>query len=666
MKKFFSLVLALVMALSLTTVAWGAEFTVNDTTELQAALDKATDGDTIKLTAGVNYGVVYMGRPTKDNATVMTCDTHSFTTTDEVEFNAHLGDGQWHTTPKYTTTLKNLTIVGAEGATVAGLVATSGHAYGTGVYDYVRETTINGSAYYNTLMLSNVTFSKVNFTGKIDINTSDATSVYDGVTFDGCTFTTGGIADSNGAAIRYYNEANNGNVKNITVNNCSFNNCYQGVYTHHVSGVTVTDCAFDTLGHNAVALQGHAGAVAAKDVVITENTFENVGDRVIRFNNVAADSDIVINNNVMENCGDANGELIKATSVDSAATVDLEANYWDGKDVDSGVIAGVLATTAKPTTYYTTAVNGALGGLTGVASAPASAAKGAYLTANMTSLSVYPGCDLTTYTYSLEHYVSGHAAAKSFDQKALWSTDKVTGAKVIEAVFVVAASAESADYAFVNGTQITYLADVAGYTGTVTKVPTVDVDDAAKCGDMFVKGDKAAYVDENGKFYVEKAGGTVYNVDGKYVELVVSNYANGAAPWAYTVKQWAAKPVMGADTLAMIGHDYAADSKFVAGETEVTKVYCKECKAEFAFVEGTKADAVAKFGAGNFYDNTVHGLGAKLYVAASAGYTGGTVVTPSTDKVESAETFDAGIAMYVGMSVMAAAGSAVVIGKKKD
>ena len=38
---------------------------------------------------------------------------------------------------------------------------------------------------------------------------------------------------------------------------------------------------------------------------------------------------------------------------------------------------------------------------------------------------------------------------------------------------------------------------------------------------------------------------------------------------------------------------------------------------------------------------------------------------PSTDKVESAETFDAGIAMYVGMSVMAAAGSAVVL-KKKD
>ena len=47
---------------------------------------------------------------------------------------------------------------------------------------------------------------------------------------------------------------------------------------------------------------------------------------------------------------------------------------------------------------------------------------------------------------------------------------------------------------------------------------------------------------------------------------------------------------------------------------------------------------------------------------------GAATTTPDAstgDKVESAETFDAGIAMYVGMSVMAAAGSAVVL-KKKD
>ena len=34
--------------------------------------------------------------------------------------------------------------------------------------------------------------------------------------------------------------------------------------------------------------------------------------------------------------------------------------------------------------------------------------------------------------------------------------------------------------------------------------------------------------------------------------------------------------------------------------------------------------------------------------------------------VESAKTFDAGIAMYVGMSLLSVAGGAVVIGKKKE
>ena len=266
-----------------------------------------------------------------------------------------------------------------------------------------------------------------------------------------------------------------------------------------------------------------------------------------------------------------------------------------------------------------------------------------------------------TYTYTLEKYTDGVAAAKTFDTYVIWQVEKATGAKTLALsgqTYVIAASATSADKAFVDGTSITYLANATTYTaGTMTKLPTVDVADAAKCGDMFVKDDAAAYVDENGKFYVEKAGGTVYNVGGKYVELVVSNYDNGAAPWAYTVKQWAAKPTMGADTLAMIGHDYAADSEFVAGETEVTKVYCKECKASFAFVDGTLADAIAKFGAGNFAPWN------GLYVSLTAGVDA--PAADATDKVESAETFDAGIAMYVGMSVMAAAGSAVVL-KKKD
>ena len=47
------------------------------------------------------------------------------------------------------------------------------------------------------------------------------------------------------------------------------------------------------------------------------------------------------------------------------------------------------------------------------------------------------------------------------------------------------------------------------------------------------------------------------------------------------------------------------------------------------------------------------------------GYVGGATTTPN-EVVTSPNTFDAGIGMYVAMSVMAAAGSAIVIGKKKE
>ena len=47
------------------------------------------------------------------------------------------------------------------------------------------------------------------------------------------------------------------------------------------------------------------------------------------------------------------------------------------------------------------------------------------------------------------------------------------------------------------------------------------------------------------------------------------------------------------------------------------------------------------------------------------GYTMGTTTKPA-DGTSSPKTFDAGIAMYVGMALTSVAGSAVVIGKKKE
>ena len=321
--------------------AWDGEIIHANTTEaIQAALDNAAPGTTIQLEPGVKYGKLYL-RPTVANVTAATCmcSNHTDIYTAE-EFISHWANSQvahgGHV-PAYTANISNITIIGAEGATVEGIQAFSGNA-SAGVYDAVLGEANTGS-YYVALNISNLKFENVAFTGKVNIEATKPAPldapIYDGITFDGCTFTTGGTAEANGPAIRYYSEENNGNIKNILVNECVFNNCRQGVYVHHVNGITITDNTFENTGHNAIGIQGHTGAaVNLKKVIITGNTFNNIGDRIIRFNEIGADSNITIQNNFATNSGDEDGEVIKATTIAEGVVTSVKNNYWGtGKTV---------------------------------------------------------------------------------------------------------------------------------------------------------------------------------------------------------------------------------------------------------------------------------------------------------------------------------------------
>ena len=82
--------------------------------------------------------------------------------------------------------------------------------------------------------------------------------------------------------------------------------------------------------------------------------------------------------------------------------------------------------------------------------------------------------------------------------------------------------------------------------------------------------------------------------------------------------------------------------------------------------------------AGYLYDTTITIdtlRQAGVTVAVPAGYKavegnwyviGEATATKPAEGVTSAKTFDAGVAMYVGMSLLSVAGGAVVIGKKKE
>ena len=301
------------------------------------------DGMTLVLAEG-NYGTLELGRATKypgshtETYLLKSGDVLDAKTIDEIKETIAANPGGGYGTPCYIRSMSSVTFKAAVGAqvSVAGVYAFSGHRYQDG-YDYVLDRdVVNGSnTYYVANRLTNITFDGITFTAKSNIETSQEQAIINGFTFKDCTFNIGHTENnSDYIALRYYNENNNGNVRNLVVDNCQFNNCRQGVYTSHVYGVSVTNSTFNTTGHNAIAIQDFSGVGNHGKVVITDNVFNNIGDRIIRFNNVGADTQITIKGNTATNSGNTAGEVIKATSLADGIKYDISGNNWgNGKTV---------------------------------------------------------------------------------------------------------------------------------------------------------------------------------------------------------------------------------------------------------------------------------------------------------------------------------------------
>ena len=372
MKKLLSVVLALLMLtvmLPVTALAEDGDPTcVNGvwqnvtSANVQDVLDGrygSIDNTTIVLTAGT-YGRLELGRATKypgSNTQYMVggfdesaANYQKFNTAEDLK--TYEEDNHWSPNCHYIRSMSNVTIKAAAGAEVkvAGLFASSGHIYQNST-DYVLDKAVQGGmhTYYLAQKMSNITIEGITFTAKTDINTSIPETTINGFTFKNCTFNIGSTADGN-QAIRYYNENNNGNLTDLTVENCKFKDCYQGVYTGKIKNVTVKNSTFDTTGHNAIAIQSADEAVNHGNVVITGNTFKNVSDRIIRFNNVGEGTTITISNNTSVNSGKPNGEIVAAGTLPKGMEVTMTNNNW-GKvgDKDPVIGNGFIETTTGGT-----------------------------------------------------------------------------------------------------------------------------------------------------------------------------------------------------------------------------------------------------------------------------------------------------------------------------
>ena len=180
-----------------------------------------------------------------------------------------------------------------------------------------------------------------------------------------------------------------------------------------------------------------------------------------------------------------------------------------------------------------------------------------------------------------------------------------------------------------------YVAKVEAFTKIGDKCGQLDVD---ADGTYYVNTSK--YTSDNGT----KDAGEAYFV------------ASDAESAVYVLLNGKLVSVTLAGEQTLVGHTWVAVEK----DGKVVSYKCSDCGTVASIY---KTYAAAKASGLKNVEAFVNDDGETIYLAYTDGKTD---TTKPTDTNKSPKTFDAGIAMYVGMALTSVAGSAVVIGKKKE
>ena len=625
MKKFFSLVLALVMALSLTTVAWGATSvyvngtTGDDTTTdstvtpyktLGAAVAAADDGATIYVAAGTYDKLATISGKT---VTIDCEDGVVFTGTSSLNINGSTVDGATFSNPGGTV------ISGTINGIAKNCTFTGGNALRwcyTGATTEFYDCVLEGSTY------------GIHFDG------GSTTALFDGCTISG--FNAIGVP--------------------VTLRDCTF----QAKEGNNYNGVNLWD---DTVMEGCeFVFDGEAGTEWV-DMCSANQTLK-VTDSVV---SDGAGGEKTLDTVVGRAVSAKNGDTFYSTlqdAIDEGGTVILMADAGE-IDVPQGVTIVPNGNDVK--------VKAPTGGEV------VKTTDGTYVV--VPAVTRGDKFDL----YVADAGMKDALAAGAEDVPALSFTEVAAKPNSDGSGNLAYIAANNGEY-FVKTTNPTvadYAVTVAGKTDVLYYVSMVNVADmqywatakaftnfGQKCGQLY-------RVDTTKEYYVIEKADPAWALQKDDVSYVVDpstgvSYVNVLV--GNEIKALAATPVDDTNTVLTIdeilGHNWAVTGvkATTTGKTIPTQVTCLNCGAVVTkfYDADTKVPAGTVATAVPGYEQATNTHDAWFFVEPAAASVSGTAVTPSTDKVQSADTFDAGIAMYVGMSVMAAAGSAVVIGKKKD
>ncbi len=252
--------------------------------------------------------------------------------------------------------------------------------------------------------------------------------------------------------------------------------------------------------------------------------------------------------------------------------------------------------------------------------------------------------------------------------------------------YYVATDAASAEYTLVDGNKVVhYLRAVEGkdagetWTTTAKEIKVYDarllteeiMDEENWCGKIFGIPEATYYQGANGSFYLaDVEGDKLLNVDGKAVSVFEIKLIHVGTNEEFEAAQAAVYADL-EPALALVDHFVVFDWELNdEGEYVFEDVECDRCEKAMAYKTSAGA-ALAAWGVNGYHDvkgEPDDGFQPTIWVpcALNVQTVGAASGSASGTTIESAKTFDAGIALYAGMALASVAGSAVVIGKKKE
>ena len=392
MKKLLAMLLTLMMALSVTTISWAdgegpdTSGTVVNVTAANAqdVLDGkygSIDGKTIHFAQGT-YGKLYLARViANDNCLRSGVDYYkgvvhvekkgsgstfnpivTWTVGDKVSAFTDLTTRAQF----FVRTVKNVTFTAEAGATFAGFEAVARWANDTektAMSAYFSNKNVQFEAlsietgegetalaspyvrkdYFGSWLdfsLQNITFDGLTINGSLSVSklsvseTKDVLTDYanDGIIVKNCSFNPSGEG-KNGIELKSLIAP----YQNVQVTGCTFTGATNdGLYIQRLQGATIKNNSFKNISKRAIQLNANNGM--GGNVIIQENYIDTCGDRAIRFGTVNGDANVKVNNNVIVNsAGRDGGQLFKANEVKTGGSVNLDNNYWNGKDAATAV-----------------------------------------------------------------------------------------------------------------------------------------------------------------------------------------------------------------------------------------------------------------------------------------------------------------------------------------